>query len=144
LRDANKAQLQDIAEMREGRSREVAELSRLGGAQAKSDKEMGEIRAQLAQEQMNDLREWEAMKREMTELREAQKREIAALRGEFTEGDSGLREKLAIVKEAQKILRQQLAESNGAQQRENAAHTDEIAGLRGQSETFAEKLGNLK
>jgi hypothetical protein len=59
------------------------------------------------------------MKREIVELREAQKREIAALRGEFTERDNDLREKLAIVEEAHEALRQQLAESNGAQQRAN-------------------------
>jgi hypothetical protein len=122
LREARKAQMQDIAEIREGRSREAAELSRLGRenvsltqagkvqkqeisalgcTQAKSDKEMGELRAQFAQEQTNQAREREAVKQEMAELQEAQTREIAALRSEFREQLSGLREQLGIVKEAQ-------------------------------------------
>jgi hypothetical protein len=57
LREANKAQVQDIAKLREERSHEAAELLRLGGenvslrcAQAKSDKEIGELCAQFAQE----------------------------------------------------------------------------------------------
>jgi uncharacterized coiled-coil protein SlyX len=69
LREANKAQKQDIAEIGEGRSHEAAELSclegenaSLGCAQAKSDKEIEELRAQFAQEQTNQAREREAMK----------------------------------------------------------------------------------
>jgi septal ring factor EnvC (AmiA/AmiB activator) len=60
------------------------------------------------------------------------------------EQDSGVREKLAIVKSAQEALRQQLAEANGVQQRENAARTEEIAGLQRQQEKIAQRLGNLK
>jgi hypothetical protein len=107
---------------------DAAELSRLGGenaplgcAQAKSDKEMGELRAQFAQEQTNQARE-----QAMAELREAQKREIAALRGEFMEQLSDLREQLAIVKEAQE-----------------RAKSEETAGLRGQQERFAQ-LGSAQ
>jgi hypothetical protein len=112
LREANKAQMQDIAEIQKGRSHETAELSRLGEenaslrcAQTKSDKEMGEFRAQFAQEQTNHAREREAMKREIAELREAQKREIAALRGEFMEQLSGLREQPGNVNEAQERVK---------------------------------------
>jgi hypothetical protein len=91
---------------------DAAELSRLGCenaplgcAQAKSDKEMGELRAQFAQEQM---------KQAMAELLEALKREIAALRGEFMEQLSDLREQLAIVKDVKE-----------------RAKSEETAGLRG-------------
>jgi hypothetical protein len=165
LRAANKVQMEDIAEIREERSREAAELSRLGGkiaslaqasrfqkqeivalgcAQAKSNTEMCELRAQFVQELMNHVREREAMKREMAELREAQKREIAALRGEIMERDGGLGEQLAIVQKVQKALRQQLADSNGVQPRENAARMEAIGGLRNQQEKIAQELGNLK
>jgi hypothetical protein len=158
LHEANKGQMQDIAEIREGRSREAAELLRLAGenatfpqasrvqkqeidalrcAQAKFNKEMGELRPQLVQALTNHAKEWEALKQEMAELREAQKREIAALCGEFTERDSSMHKELVIVKEAQQSLRQQLVDSNGAQERENAAQIEEIAGLQRQQETFA-------
>jgi DNA repair exonuclease SbcCD ATPase subunit len=88
---------------------------------------MRELRARFAQDQTNHANEREAMKRE---LREAQKREITALRSEF--------------KAAQEALRQQFAESNGAQQRENAAQTEEIAGFRSQQEKFLQELANFK
>jgi hypothetical protein len=92
LQEANKAQMQDIAEIREGRSREATGMSRLAGenaslapaskvqkqeicalewAQVKSDKELLELRTQLAQELANHVRERERMKRKMAELREA-------------------------------------------------------------------------
>jgi hypothetical protein len=50
------------------------------------------------------------MKREIAELQETQKREIAAMRDDLTEWDSDLREKLALVKEAQEVLTHQVAE----------------------------------
>jgi predicted RNase H-like nuclease (RuvC/YqgF family) len=109
--DLRGAQMQNIAEIREGRSREAAESSRLaelshlagenaslGCAQEKSDKEIGELCAQFAQEQTNHVRERESMKLEMVELREAQKPEIAAVRDEATEWGRVLCEQLAIVK----------------------------------------------
>jgi chromosome segregation ATPase len=92
----------------------------------------------------NHARELEALKPEITDLREAQQREIAALRGEFTERDSDLRQKLAVVMEAHGALRQQHAESSGAQQQENAAGTEEIAEIRRQLEPIAQGLGNMK
>jgi ribosomal protein L29 len=127
MREVNKAQMQDIAAIREGRSHEATEFSCLAGknislaeasrlqqqeivalgcAQAKSDKEMRELRAQLAQEQTNQAMKLESMKRDIAELREAQRREIGALRCEFTKWDRGLREKLAIANEAREALRQ--------------------------------------
>jgi hypothetical protein len=49
-------------------------------------------------------------KRDIAELRETQKREIAAVHDDLTEWDSDLREKLALVKEAQEVLTPQVAE----------------------------------
>jgi hypothetical protein len=146
--DLRGAQMQDIAEIREGRSLEAAELSRLAGenaslgcAQEKLDKEIGELRAQFAQEQTNHVRERESMKLEMVELQEAQKREIAAVHDEVTEWGRVLREQLTIVKSAQEVLRQQLAESNSLQQRGNAARTEGIAALQSNNEQLRRSLG---
>jgi hypothetical protein len=50
---------------------------------------MVELRAELAQELTNRAMEQEVMKREMVELWEAQKREIAAMHSELTEQASG-------------------------------------------------------
>jgi hypothetical protein len=74
-----------------------------------------------------------------------QKREIAMLRGEFTEQVSSLREQLAIVKEAQEALMQQLADANGAQQRENTTRTARNSGkIRREWKKVPDSGGNKK
>jgi hypothetical protein len=108
LREANKVQMRDIAEMREGRAREAAELSRLAGeiasqaqtsrlqkeendglgrSQAKSDKEMSEFRAQFGREQ-------EAMKLEIAALGKQLGEEAAAC-GKFAQELESLKRQFA-------------------------------------------------
>jgi hypothetical protein len=110
--------MQDKAEIREGRSRETAELSRLGGENAS-----------LAQASMFQKREIGARRQNLT--MKSVKSALVGTRidepregtGSDETGDGGIargaeaRKQLVILKETQEALSQQLAEANGAQQR---------------------------
>jgi lysozyme family protein len=105
LRDANNRQLQDIAEIQEGRSREVTELSRLGcenasltqasrvqkqelgAAQANSDKE---LRAQFAQKAGKGARgaragDLEALRKQQSGSQTRIAQELANLKQQLTQ-----------------------------------------------------------
>jgi septal ring factor EnvC (AmiA/AmiB activator) len=122
MREANKVQMQDIAEIREGRAREAAELSHLAGeiaslaqasrlqqqeivdlretnkvqkeeigalgrTEAKSNKEMSELRAQFGREQEATTREIAALGRRLGEE--------AAARGKFAQELESLKAQFA-------------------------------------------------
>jgi len=92
------------------------------------------------QAELDCEKEQKALNREIAELREAQKREIAVLGCEFTERDSGQREELAKVKEGQEALKRQLAESKGWFQTQQEKSMQELVEL---SRQFARQLANF-
>jgi hypothetical protein len=60
---------QEVVDLLETNKAQKKEIATLGRAQARSDKEMSELRVQFAREQANEVKEQEAMKGQIVALR---------------------------------------------------------------------------
>jgi hypothetical protein len=118
LREANKVQMQDIAEIREGRAREAAELSHLAGEIASLAQA-----SRLQQQEIVDLRE----------ANKAQKEEIGALGGAQAKSDNEVSE-----------LRAQFGREQEATKREIAALERRLGEETAARGKFAQELESLK